>query len=567
MDGTFQKIIMYKLNHPAVKKDILETHHLLNKQLFKKDKFSLNISSGRLLINEEPMGNNEQGTLNLEKYFTKHLIGGVTFIKGLRADELTLFFKILLAGPESIKNAGGIKSILNKGKAVHLKINEERYARVDDDQVVVDRETYEIEDEREKLLDIGVEEEIKATNPFEAEVLEEIRKIADSSTDYRDIYKTIIKNLHEEIERATDGIRKEKKKIEFEKKRTESVIRSMSEGVVVVDEKGKVLMMNPAAEQILETKKDERVGAHITEGLKEHQMVSISSAFKESDEDKVKEFNISGTEDTQRTVRDSMAVVENEDGKTIGMVSVLTDITKQKELDDMKSEFLSKVTHELRTPLAAIKQTISMILEQTAGAINETQNKFLSIAKKNIERLNRLINDLLDLSKLEAGKMKLKVEKGKIDDVLLETISTFQAWASEKGISISSNIVSPISAFSFDRDKVIQVVTNLMSNALKFTPKGGEIIISAKQLNEEQSVPVEVSVEDSGPGIIEDDQKKIFDKFVQVGKKGLSEIKGTGLGLPIVKEIIELHGGRIWIKSPAKENKGSRFTFTLPNEE
>ncbi len=562
---TIKNIAMYEFDHPTSKSAIERTFKMLSSFLLIKKALSLNSADKRLLIDGKAMNLNDPLSTEFNNLFCKHNIAGVTFQNGLPLKEFSIFLKIMAAKSEAVKKQGGIKGILSKGNFTHLRINEIQYTRTEEDQGV-----YEIEEKDESLFEIPSKEEITTRTPFEAEILREIRSLTESGADYQSIFKDIIEKFHEEIEATTGRLKKEIKKVGFEKKRTESVIRSLSDGLVVVDDKGKVLMMNPAAENILEASRDEKVGTGLLEGLKEYQMVSMSGALKEDDEQKTKEINIGGEEDTQKTVRTSMAVVENEDGKTIGMVATLTDITKQKELEQMKSDFLSRVSHELRSPMAVMKQAISVVLDGDAGAISPEQSKFLSMAKRNIERLFRLINDLLDLSKLEAKKMELNCKPERIDKVLEEVISTFQLWASKKKINISSHIPDQLPIISFDWDKITQVLTNLLSNALKFTPEEGKISLSANKPDENTCVMVYVA--DSGSGIAKENLEKVFDKFVQVENKGVREIKGTGLGLPIVREIVELHKGKIWAESPlidgqsGKECTGSRFVFTLPVE-
>jgi two-component system, NtrC family, sensor histidine kinase KinB len=241
------------------------------------------------------------------------------------------------------------------------------------------------------------------------------------------------------------------------------------------------------------------------------------------------------------------------------MVSVLSDITKQKELDQLKSSFVASVSHELRTPLVAIEKSITLILSNAAGPISKDQEQFLSIAERNLKRLSLLINDLLDLSKLEAGKMELLRELCSIENIIDEAIKSFDAWASAKSIRMEKNIHGPISDLYADSNKINQVLNNLIGNAIKFTPNNGSIIIEVSF--DDENKEIKVVVQDTGSGIAQGDLKKVFDKFYQAAKAH-SEIIGTGIGLSIAKEIVELHGGRIWAES--EQGRGAKFIFTLP---
>jgi len=350
-------------------------------------------------------------------------------------------------------------------------------------------------------------------------------------------------------------------KVLTDKKKTEAVIRSIAEGLVVVDAEGKVIMMNPAAEKLLGVAKKHKVGKPISDSLKEEQLVTLVSDSRDGKEDREIEL-LSQQDETKKTIRASSAVIENENGQTVGMVSVLSDITKQKELDRLKDSFVANVSHELRTPLVAIDKSLSLILGRSAGEITPAQEQFLAIAERNIKRLGLLINDLLDLSKLESGRMKLAPQPLSIDKIIDESISGFNTWAETKSITIKRDIQDGLPQVNIDANRIIQVLNNLIGNAIKFTQNNGNITVTAILDNNEHAV--KVSIEDSGIGISEENLTKVFDKFYQAGERISTDISGTGIGLSIAKEIVELHGGRIWAES--QKGSGAKFFFTLPLE-
>lgn len=230
---------------------------------------------------------------------------------------------------------------------------------------------------------------------------------------------------------------------------------------------------------------------------------------------------------------------------------------KLKKLDQVKSDFISTVSHELRTPLSITKEGISLVLDKIPGKINEKQGKILTIAKNNIDRLARIINSLLDISKIEAGEVELKKEKVKITNLIEQVISSFKNKIKKKGLELKVNFPKKGIYVYVESDKIVQVFTNLLGNALKFTEKGC-IEISAKELEDE----IEFVVSDTGIGISKDDLPKTFSKFQQFGRVDSAGEKGTGLGLSIVKGIVEMHYGKIWVEST--RGKGSKFIFTLP---
>ena len=231
-----------------------------------------------------------------------------------------------------------------------------------------------------------------------------------------------------------------------------------------------------------------------------------------------------------------------------------------KKFDQLKNDFISTVSHELRTPLTVIRESISQILDGLLGETTKKQREFLSMGLRNIDRLSRIINNLLDISKIEAGKIVLNREKINIVDVANGVNSSFVPQAKAKGIKILTKFSNETIEVYADKDRIIQVFTNLVGNALKFT-KQGHIEISVADMTE----VVECGVYDTGQGIAQEDLPLIFNKFQQFGRIAGSGEKGTGLGLSIVKGIIELHQGKIWAES--KVGQGSKFKFSLPKND
>ncbi|MCX5694726.1 MAG: ATP-binding protein [Candidatus Omnitrophica bacterium] len=342
-----------------------------------------------------------------------------------------------------------------------------------------------------------------------------------------------------------------------EKKQTDAVIRSVAEGLLVVDAQGKVVMMNPAAERLLGISKKDKIGKAIDDSLKDEQLVSLVKDSKSNNGKEIELF--SQNNETSKTIRASSAVIENENGQTVGMVSVLSDITKQKEIDRLKASFVANVTHELRTPLVSVDKAITFLLSNAGGALTDNQHQFLSIASRNCKRLSLLINDLLDLSKLEAGKMNVTLTACAIDKVIQESIDGLTAWANAKTVALVNKAQVNLPQVKVDPDKIIQVLNNLIGNAIKFTPQNGTITVEAKPSGDRE---VMVSVQDTGIGISKDELVKVFDKFYQTGERVATDVSGTGIGLSIAKEIVQLHGGKIWVESD--NGQGAKFSFTVP---
>jgi signal transduction histidine kinase len=231
-----------------------------------------------------------------------------------------------------------------------------------------------------------------------------------------------------------------------------------------------------------------------------------------------------------------------------------------KKLNELKSQFLASVSHELMTPLTSLKGYIDYMYQEKLGPLNEGQKRGLEVAARNLERLNKQIHNLIDFSQFESGKFELSLTPFHIKGVVQEAITNLDAKFTDKEIKYEEEISESIPPVIADRERIIQVLENLITNAVKFTDPGGSISIGSTTLNGAESGKVEVCISDSGIGISEDMKKKVFDKFFQIDPK--SKYKGLGLGLSIVKSIIDAHQERITVES--KKGKGSRFCFTLP---
>jgi signal transduction histidine kinase len=254
------------------------------------------------------------------------------------------------------------------------------------------------------------------------------------------------------------------------------------------------------------------------------------------------------------TFKQMMSNIKNKQALLVSSGEKLTAAMKA------KSYFTSLVSHELRTPLAAIREGIAIVLDSTLGVLNKDQDKCLNIAKKNVDRLTRLINEVLDFQKLESGKVAFAMQENDINEVVNEIHETMLSLAASKGLGFSLELDRSISIMEFDKDKIAQVLTNVVNNAIKFTQKGGITILTSKGTNY-----VQISVKDTGPGIDEEDMPRLFQAFEQFGNVQHGDDAGTGLGLVISKDIIVKHNGRIWAES--KVGQGTIFHIILPVKE
>ncbi len=345
-----------------------------------------------------------------------------------------------------------------------------------------------------------------------------------------------------------------------EKRKSDAIIRSIDDGIVVVDNEFKVTGMNPTAAKALHFEPDQMQSRHFLEVIKDEMLFqyvkqSIETGRPPSIEERRAIYTVEEGE-KQRHYQFSITPVHGKPGSLLGVVLLLRDVTSLTELDRLKSEFVMIASHELRTPLTSVGMSIKLLLEKAMGKLDEKEQQLLLAAQEDLQRLKNLVNNLLDLSKIEAGKMVMELENISVYSVCQNAADALRTQIDAKGVHFGMDLHPGLPFVRADVGKIIWVLTNLISNALRYTDNGGKIRLSAEQLGPY----VHVSVSDDGPGIPYDVQSKIFDKFVQI--KSDKALGGSGLGLTICREIIRAHGGTIWVDSVPE--KGSTFTFTLP---
>jgi signal transduction histidine kinase len=232
---------------------------------------------------------------------------------------------------------------------------------------------------------------------------------------------------------------------------------------------------------------------------------------------------------------------------------------------EMKSQFISTVSHELRTPMTAMQEAVIIVLDEIAGKLNKDQKHFLDIAKRNLDRLSRLIDDVLDFQKLNAGQMKFHLQANDVAAVVKEAYATMQPHAAKSKVALALEVEPHLPTVVYDADRILQALINLISNGIKFTPEGGRVLVAARRKRSDPSgggqEHLVIQVSDTGYGIPKEDLPKLFHQFFRVHRPG-KEIKGTGLGLAIVSKIVAGHGGRVEVESEL--DKGTTFTVLLP---
>lgn len=349
-------------------------------------------------------------------------------------------------------------------------------------------------------------------------------------------------------------------KVLAEQRKLAAVLRSIDDGLVVVDGDFAIQDMNPAAASVLGVDTKQATGRHFLEVTRSEALFEKIGRAVEGDLDRGARSNrrsddILTVEQNGRTRYFQHLVTPIEDGDAQhGVILILRDVTELKEIDRLKTEFVATASHELKTPLTSIGMSIGLLQERHGEALPDRDRDLLEGTIEDVDRLRELVDDLLDLSKIESGQMDVDITPVSVDLLFRKATQALRSQAEEQGVDLRWDVGDEVPEVRADPTKITWVLNNLISNALRYTDSGGTVALEVSQ----NGPAVEISVDDTGEGIPYVLQPKIFDKFVQVDDE---ESSGTGLGLAICKEIVEAHGGRIWVDSEPGE--GSRFTFTL----
>ncbi len=359
-----------------------------------------------------------------------------------------------------------------------------------------------------------------------------------------------VNNVGRAFNRMADRLADVSERQEQTSLRLESVMEGLIDGVVLTDEDGLVLRLNPAAEDMLGLTEEDAFGKPFVQATRDYEMARVLNSALEG-KDKSSATVEHGIE---HQVIQVLARVVDGSQQRLGLV-VLRDVTEVRRLETVRREFVANVSHELRTPLTSIRALVETL---EAGAVDEPEiaMEFLGRIVGEIDRLNTLVEDLLDFARLEAGRTPLRLEYVDVGDVIRHGASRLVQQIERAGLELKLDLADDLPEMAIDVGRVEQVLINLIHNAIKFTPSGGMLYLRGWRENN----TVYVCLKDTGIGIPEEEQSRLFERFYKSDKARRSE--GTGLGLAIAQNIVRLHGGRISVQSTAGE--GAEFTFTLP---
>jgi GAF domain-containing protein/DNA-binding response OmpR family regulator/sensor histidine kinase YesM len=353
----------------------------------------------------------------------------------------------------------------------------------------------------------------------------------------------------------------------------QAIVGGIADGVLVLDVNRHVILMNPAAARILGLGTGIVEGQHLREILGRAKsavdqvlarqlydklvtgMEHFSSLGSSHDETRALDFRL---EAERKVVVVSLSPVSLTSGELPSLITVIRDISHEAEVERLKNEFISTVSHELRTPMTSIKGYTDLLVSERVGALSEQQHHFVQIIKNNADRLTALVNDILDISRIETGRIRLQFEPLDLAPLISRVVDNFRGRMVNKSLELTLDLPEVLPPVRGDESRVTQVLENLTSNAWKYTPEGGQVTIRATILTD----CMQVDVIDSGIGIDSTDLPHIFDRFYRTEQAEVQAVDGSGLGLSIVKMFVELLGGKIWVQSEI--NRGSTFSFTLP---
>jgi len=340
---------------------------------------------------------------------------------------------------------------------------------------------------------------------------------------------------------------------------SEQVLYRIPDAVVVVDGFGRVVVANAAAERVFGFKAESARGKPAAEQVGHAEFAALLERSRQSRVPCVKHELTVGQGEAMRTFDCVISCVDDAQGQVGSVVAVLHDMTREKEISQAKNDFVSHVSHELKTPLASINAYAEMLVDGEAQD-EEAIRQFCGIIQSQAQRLNRLIEDILNISRIESGLVKVQKERLSVAMLIREAVEMIRSYAQEKAITVETQPAILYDQVYADKSMLQQVIVNLLSNAVKYTPQGGTVRISS-EVNEADGL-IRVTVEDTGVGIPPEDVEHVFDKFYRV-EANKTVAKGTGLGLNLVKQIVErVHGGTVFVESTVGE--GSTFGFTLP---
>jgi two-component system, NtrC family, sensor histidine kinase KinB len=374
-----------------------------------------------------------------------------------------------------------------------------------------------------------------------------------------------IGQLSREFNKMTERLRQYEEmnidKILSEKRKSEVIVDSIADGLIMVDSTMQVLHVNKVVADLFGVNEMLSIGKPVQDVVSDARVLGlITQAARNVGPEQEHTVTFLQFERDDKTLffRPKLTTLRDREGRLYGVLVLLQDITQFKELDRMKSDFIATVSHEFRTPVTSINMSVDLLNQEILGPLTDRQKELVTAAKDDCHRLTKLARELLQLAKIEVGRIQLREEELQVADVVVSSLRPLQIQFNEKGVRLVCDVHPGLPPLRADEQQISWVITNLVTNALKYTPSGGAVTVTAERDGED----LRVEVRDTGSGIPKEYLGKIFDKFVQVKQRSDSTPGSVGLGLAIAQEIVHMYGGRIWAESEI--GRGSVFTFVLP---
>ncbi|MBI2573972.1 MAG: PAS domain S-box protein [Candidatus Wildermuthbacteria bacterium] len=404
-------------------------------------------------------------------------------------------------------------------------------------------------DEKEQVLGFFLSIfDLTEIKEAEREIKKNMEELAERTREIEDSRKALL-NMLEDVEEA-------RRLATDERDKTVSIITNLVDGLFVFDSEDRVSFVNPEAERMFDAQARNILGKSLSDLASVDGLQPLADALAYGLNEAISRQEIYPK--NTRTAEVSVIPMKTEH-KRVGSIVVLHDVTREREVEKMKTEFVSIAAHQLRTPLSAIKWTLRMLLDGDMGKLEENQKEFLLKTYRSNERMIELVNDLLNVTKIEEGKFLSQRVPLNIVDIVSSAVRSFKEEAAHKRIALRfSKPKTALPRISADEEKIRFAAQNLLDNALRYTQPGGSVVVNLRQNGKQ----IEASFQDTGIGIPAEEQRHVFEKFFRASNAKKIDTEGSGLGLYMVKNIIEAHGGQLSFAT--KENKGSTFVFVLP---
>ncbi len=547
---------LYKAHHPVPVVALRDCLALLEAVLAGQKEFVLAVIEGRWVCDGTPADNGIQGVEGLLDDFRKRGLHSATILSGLRLDELAAFCELLSAPNDALAPA----DFLRQRGVRSIRVNAERFSReIAPSAAPVPAPPVEspITAARAARAYAGAWHQKLSGLPlgsFIKTLLDESVGDADERADiYQDVLDTVQRSLERRIAESTKTLKDESERARSERRRMENVVKTVAEGRVVVDKDGRVLMMNPVAQAIAGKPLADMAGRPILDG-DPNRVVTLNTS------DAPDSVEVAGDEELLGALRQATAIVEDEQGRVVGTYAVAPHAAKLREAAAAKDEFISSITHELKAPLAAIHAALELVASSAGLRLTPQEQRFIAISIDNTRQLATMINEMLDMARLQSGRLPMLPRPIALGPVIHEAVDSLRPWAASRRLNLSVDDAPSFSVIA-DHGRIVQVLANLIANAIKSTPEGGSISVRAEIGVGPRAGKAVVCVRDTGHGIPLEMQQAIFEKFTQAAPQGRRR-EGVGLGLTIARELVQRHGGEIWVES--EPERGAAFYFTLP---